>query len=329
MQMTSTRATLVGIDDLDADFAAVIATIARDEVEEAAKMDAPAELMLEVQGGDAEARSVSVAWERADLERLLADTTGDEIAFLFNREELEEAIADPDVEAHGLRERMLVLTVAAATAASAGAGVARAAPDQGVGPGNGAAAVSAVHDEAGLSARGIETTAAHDEASLAARGIEAQPAAAVHDEASLASRGIATPGTHDEASLASRGIEVQPTPASHDEASLAARGIVTPGTHDEASLASRGIDVQPTPAVHDEATLVSRGIVEAPVSIHDEASLAARGIETQPTPGDDTGFEFPTVDATAAAVGAGIGGGLLLITAAGFAARRDRGARPA
>ena len=118
---------------------------------------------------------------------------------------------------------------------------------------------------------------------------------------------------------------MQPTPAGHDEASLAARGIVTPGTHDEASLAARGIEVQPTPAVHDEATLVSRGIVEAPAAVHDEASLAARGIEVQPTPSADTGFEFPTVDATTAAVATGVGGGvILLITAAGFAARRDR-----
>lgn len=326
--MTSTRATLVGINDLDTDFAAVMATIARDEVEEAASMDAPAELMLEVQGADAEPRAVSVAWDRADLEQLLAETSGDEIAFLFNREELERAIADPDVEAHGLRERMLVLTVAAATAA-AGTSIASAAPDQGAGPGTGAAAVSAVHDESGLTARGIEATATHDEASLASRGIETQPIAATHDEASLASRGIATTGTHDEASLASRGIDVQPTPASHDEASLAARGVVTPGTHDEASLAARGVDVQPIPASHDEATLVARGVVEAPAAVHDEASLAARGIEVQPTPADDTGFEFPTVDATTAAVVTGVGGGIaLLITAAGFAARRDR-ARPA
>lgn len=294
MQMTSTRASLVGINDLDTDFATVMATIARDEVEEAARMDAPAELMLEVQGEDAEARAVSVAWERADLERLLAETSGDEIAFLFRRDELEEAIADPDVEAHGLRERMLVLTVAAATAAAAGSSIASAAPDSGVGPGQGTAAASAVHDEAGLATRGIEATAGHDEASLASRGIEAQQVAASHDEAALASRGI--------------------TPA---------------GTHDEAGLASRGIEVQPIPATHDEASLVSRGIVEAPAAVHDEASLASRGIEMQPTPSDDTGFEFPTVDATSAAVATGIGGGIaLLITAAGFAARRDR-MRPA
>jgi hypothetical protein len=122
-----------------------------------------------------------------------------------------------------------------------------------------------------------------------------------------------------------RGIEAQPAAATHDEASLAARGITPAGTHDEASLAARGIETQPTPAAHDEATLVSRGIVEAPVSVHDEASLAARGIDPQPVPSDDTGFEFPSVDPTTVAVTAGVGGGIaLLITAAGFAARRQR-----
>jgi hypothetical protein len=296
MQMTSTRAALVGINDFDAEFAAVTATIPRAEVEEAVQAEEPPELVLEVQrqGEDDGATAVSVEWKREDLERLLRNTTGDNVTLVFRRDQLEEAVSTADVEAHGLRERMLVLTVAAATAAAAGSSIASAAPDSGVGSGQGAAATSAVHDEAGLATRGIEATAGHDEAGLASRGIEAQQIAASHDEAALASRGI--------------------TPA---------------GTHDEASLASRGIEVQPTPATHDEASLVSRGIVEAPVAVHDEASLVARGIDPQPLGGDDTGFEFPTVDATTAAVATGVGGGImLLITAAGFAARRDR-MRPA
>jgi hypothetical protein len=330
MQMTSTRAALVGINDLDAEFAAVTATIPRAEVEEAARAEEPPELVLEVQRqGEADgAAAVSVEWKREDLERLLRNTTGDKVTLVFRRDQLEEAVSTADVEAHGLRERMLVLTVAAATAAAAGSSIASAAPDSGVGPGQGTAAVSAVHDEAGLTTRGIEAMAGHDEASLASRGIEAQQVAASHDEASLASRGITPAGTHDEASLASRGIEAPQVAASHDEASLASRGITPAGTHDEASLASRGIEVQPVPATHDEASLVSRGIVEAPAAVHDEASLAARGIETPPAPAD-TGFEFPTVDATTAAVATGVGGGIaLLITAAGFAARRER-MRPA
>ena len=293
MQMTRTRATLVDASDVAADSAALIATLSRAEVEAAAASADPPELLLEVQragDGGVEHHEVRVEWERSELERLLSEGSGREIRLLFNGDELDQAVAGPEIEAHGLRERALVLTVAAATAATASANVsnALAAPDPG---GGSSATTAAVHDEAGLSTRGITQTPAHDEAGLAARGIDAQATAAVHDEAGLASRGITGPGTRDEATLASRGIE-------------------------SPSL----------PAVHDEATLVARGIGDQAVAVHDEASLAARGIESPPaTDGGPSGFELPTVDATSVAVGAGLVGGFaLLITAAGFAARRDR-----
>lgn len=97
-------------------------------------------------------------------------------------------------------------------------------------------------------------------------------------------------------------------------ATLAARGIepTVAATHDEATLASRGIEPGTLPATHDEATLAARGIVPA-------------------TPAGDGGWalDVPTVDATAAAVvGGGLAGLGLLITAAGFAARRQRSAPP-
>ena len=118
--------------------------------------------------------------------------------------------------------------------------------------------------------------------------------------------------------------------ASHDEATLAARGIepTVVASHDEATLASRGIE--PTVvASHDEATLAARGIGPAVVASHDEATLAARGIAPAPvaSAGDDGGIsiDVPTIDATTAAVAGGLAGLGLLITAAGFATRRERG----
>jgi hypothetical protein len=116
--------------------------------------------------------------------------------------------------------------------------------------------------------------------------------------------------------LAARGIE--PTvAASHDEATLAARGIepTVAATHDEATLAARGIEPGSLPATHDEATLVARGIAPAPAT---------------PT-GDDGGFaiDMPAVDATNAAIAGGLAGLGLLITAAGFATRRQRTGHPA
>jgi hypothetical protein len=286
MEMTTAKAQLVRPDELDATFAPVLATLPRAEFEEVLRSGEPADLLLDVQADGGEQRTVSVAWEHVDLERILGGTDGSEITLAFGRDELEQAWSEPDVEAHGLRERALVLTVVAATAAAGGA--------------RAAAAV----DPAGAGGQATVTASAHDELGSTARGIEATTVAA-HDEAGTTARGIVAPGTHDEATLASRGIS-------------------TPAVHDEATLASRGIEL-PTVAVHDEATLASRGI-GVPAASHDEATLASRGIEPTPVPSDG-GFaiEVPTIDATTAAVVGGVGGGLvLLITAAGFAARRDR-----
>jgi hypothetical protein len=357
MEPTSTRALLVEPPDLAAESAAISATIPRSEIEAALSSDLPLELYLDVKRlsdeSSAEERTLSVAWERADLERLLDDAQGDAITFSFAHDDLERAFED-DVEAHGLRERMLVLTVAAAAAAGASASVAASAPDPGTGGSTPPAAqvshgeaqtasqlAAPANDEASLAARGIQAGSVHDEATLASRGIGEPQSTPAHDEASLAARGIQSSPTHDEATLVSRGIETPTVVVTHDEAltasqlaapandeaSLAARGIQAVPAHDEATLASRGIEAPP--AVHDEATLVDRGIEAPPVAVHDEATLAARGIE--PTPvggGGDTGFDMPTFDATTAAVTAGIGGAALLITAAGFAARRGRGPRP-
>jgi hypothetical protein len=119
---------------------------------------------------------------------------------------------------------------------------------------------------------------------------------------------------HDESTLAARGIEATVV-ASHDEATLAARGIeaTVVASHDEATLAVRGIEPGSLPATHDEATLAARGIVPG-------------------TPTDDGGLaiDVPILDATTvAAVGGGLAGFGLLITAAGFAVRRQKSARPA
>lgn len=297
METTSGRAMLVEPRDLDAEFAAVTATIPRSEVEAALNADEPMELYLDLvrpasDTAAAEERRLSVAWERADLERLLADARSEAITFSFAHNDLERAFEDPDVEGHGLRERALILTVAAAAAGAAAGGAAAKVAEAPGGLGTTPVAVQVSHDEA-LTAGQVQVGPANDEATLASRGIQAT---AAHDEATLAARGIDSPAAvRDEATLAARGIEVAPGPA-----------------RDEATLVARGIEVQQPPAVRDEAT------------------LAARGIQP-PTPADTgSGFDLPTVDATTAAVSGGIAGGIaLLITAAGFTARRGRGIRPA
>jgi hypothetical protein len=226
MEVASTKASLVETPDF-AD--SVTATIPRAEFEAALAQAEPAELFLEVkQPATGDTGDVAVAWDRADLERLLAESTGPTVTVAFDRTELEGILAD--VEAHGLREKALILTVAGAAAL-----------------GGASAAAAAVHDEAGSTARGITPSYV-----------------AVHDEATLAERGIApvAVAAHDEATLAARGIEAGSLPATHDEATLAQRGVEhLAATHDEATLASRGIEPGSVPAIHDEGTLVTRGIV--------------------------------------------------------------------
>ena len=312
MEMTSTTAELVSADDLNAELAAISATVSRAEVEEALGSAERPELFLELMREGDERHELSVSWDRDDLERLLGQSEGDAIRLMFRQEDLEQAI--DDVELHGLRDRMLVLTVAAATAATAASATSNAAAALDVGGATGVQpVVTSVHDEAGLATRGIETTSTNDEATLSQRGIESEAVSVAHDEATLSQRGI----------------ESEAVAVAHDEAGLAARGIAQPGTHDEVSLAARGID--PAPAMHDEATLVDRGIVQPVAAVHDETSLTARGIESQPTPGDDGGIaiDLPTMDAgTAAVVGGAAGGIALLITAAAFSRRRPAAPRP-
>jgi len=72
---------------------------------------------LEVAHGSGEQRALSVAWKRDDLERLL-ELDGSEFTLMFKSDDLERAI-DDDVEAHGVRNRALVLSVAVAGAAVA------------------------------------------------------------------------------------------------------------------------------------------------------------------------------------------------------------------
>jgi hypothetical protein len=110
----------------------VTATLLRADIEEAARSGAgPAELVLDVrrgQGADVEAHSIAVEWSPADLERLLEDGETEEVTIAFDRDEMAAAMdAEADVEAHGLREKAIVLTVVAVSAMST-AGVAQARP---------------------------------------------------------------------------------------------------------------------------------------------------------------------------------------------------------
>lgn len=104
------------------------AILARDEIEKALAADEPPELLVDLtsftpEGKAVETRSVAISWQHDDLERLLQQAGGaDRVQLTFDRTALESAM--DDVDAHGLREKALVLAVAATAAAGFASGAA-------------------------------------------------------------------------------------------------------------------------------------------------------------------------------------------------------------
>jgi len=120
---------------LEIESTALTTQIPRTEIEEAARADGPAELFLDVarvRDGDSHTHEIqtqqriTVSWDPDDLEKLLGSTNSDHVTLAFKAEELARMFDEPDVDAHGLRERIAVLTVAATTVAGLSAGVASA-----------------------------------------------------------------------------------------------------------------------------------------------------------------------------------------------------------
>ncbi|HEY6149052.1 MAG TPA: hypothetical protein VIW19_00915 [Gaiellaceae bacterium] len=131
----------------DTEARGLVTTIPRKEVEEALRKDAPVDLLLDVErvaadGVGRETERIALAWEPQDLERLLGTATNEEITLSFDEAELQQLL-DEDVEAHGMREKLAVLSVAAGIAA-VGAGPAGAMVYAGSGGGTSVGTPAAV-----------------------------------------------------------------------------------------------------------------------------------------------------------------------------------------
>jgi len=130
--------------------------------------DGPVELTFDVVRVGGATEAISMMLERPDLERTLQSADGEELAFVFDADELEHAIEDPDVEAQGLRETAAVLTVAvAAMAGSAGVASAATGGASGTGyvvPAGSTVAIVNDADAAGASGTGYVIPAGSDEA---------------------------------------------------------------------------------------------------------------------------------------------------------------------
>jgi hypothetical protein len=181
----------------DSEARGLAATVSRAEVEKALRSDeGPVDLLLDVERATSEGREtqrIALGWEPQDLERLLETTEASEISLTFDEGEL-QSLLDEDVEAHGMRETLAVLTVAAGMAA-AGAGSAFASPvSDGALPG------------------GAATPAAQVTASEVSTGLGAQRAIATADQA----------GRAVTASEVSTGLGTQQTTQAADQGGRAA-----------------------------------------------------------------------------------------------------------
>jgi hypothetical protein len=130
--------------------------------------DGPVELTFDVVGVGGATEAISMILERPDLERTLQSADGEELALVFDPDELERAIEGSEVEAQGLRETAAVLTVAvAAMAGSAGVASAAAGGASGTGyvvPAGGTVAIVNDAGAAGASGTGYVVPAGGAEA---------------------------------------------------------------------------------------------------------------------------------------------------------------------
>src|SRR6266536_1043296 len=165
MEEVASTPKLVDPADVDAK-GAPSATFPRADIEAALRDEAGADLFLEIariQNGERDDRKIKVAWERSDLEELLQRASGDHVTLTFDQAELERLL-DADVEAHGFREKALVLTVAAATAAGMASQAGAQVLSDGGGGGSSAAVAGFVTDASTSGVPGSVTSFSTDAA---------------------------------------------------------------------------------------------------------------------------------------------------------------------
>jgi len=284
------------------------ATLPRSDVEAALQDDAGSDLFLEIariQNGERDDRTIKVAWDRSDLQELLK-SGGDSITFVFDHSELERMLDDPDVEAQGLREKALVITVAAATAAAGFAGSASAhVLSDGSTSGTPAAAVSGIATDTATA--GVPGSVS----SFATDASTAGPAAAAADAGTVAPDGwtnAANTTAADSAAVAADGW----TNAVNSPVPDGGINVVTDASTSGQAGAVSGFATDASTAGQPGA--ISGGILS------DVGSEATRAPETGAVADTGSGFTMPDGAAEAA-----LAGGLaLLITGAAFVSRTQR-----
>ena len=259
--------------------------------------DGPVELTFDVVRVGGRTDAITLTMERSDLERTLQSADGDELALVFNPDELEWAIDGPDVEAQGLRETAAVLTVAvAAMAGSAGAAMAGTGGASGTGyvvPASSHAAIVSNDGAGGASGTGYVVPAGGDQAIVSDDGA-----------VGASGTGYVIPAGSDQAIVNDASSEGT---ASTAAGGASGTGYVVPAGGDQAIVSDDGaVGASGTgyviPAGGDQAIVNDAGTTSASV-----ASSA----------GDGAGLS----STDAAAIGTGA---ILLVAGAAFAATRTK-----
>jgi hypothetical protein len=328
MEETSGSATLVeSAPEIEAQ--GMTTTLPRAEVEEALRSeDGPIELFLDLlRPTDDEARTVRVAWDHDDLERILEASSGETVTLAFDREELERAF--DDVEGHGLRERALVLTVAVATAA-AGASGAQAGAVGGPGAGGGPSATAASVTPSGPGGTGGPISPAADVAGYQQAGGAAETPSmegyqrAMPSDYGVTSGAVGAAGEESPAEVTG-GAASTPSMEGYQRAmpSDYGPGGAVGAAGDQSPAEVTGGAGEPAGgavgASGGEAPAAVTGAAGQPEFVPGATDFPTRPVQQQPT-GEGAGVSIPE-PARDAAIAGGIA---LLITAAGFAVRGQR-----
>ena len=177
----------------------IAATLPRTDIEEALRMDETPELILDIDrrsDGDVEAHTVRVAWSDDQLEELLRDTGSDDITLYFDAGEVDETLADEDIEAHGMKEKTAaVLTVAAVAVGTAGAVAHPASAKTAVGGGGGSGAGATIEmvSDAASSGTAAAPEMVSDAASSGPSGVQVAEASGPQLVSDAASTGTPSP----------------------------------------------------------------------------------------------------------------------------------------
>jgi hypothetical protein len=290
--------------------------VARDDVKKAIQSsDGPLELVLDLtrfEGGDAaETRSIAVAWERKDLEELLSKSQGEQVVLTFDGKALRDAF-ESDVEAHGLRERALVLAVAATAATGIAAGAA-------------SGSTLAENDRAHFSSAAVtQTSLGADDRDVSRADPLSQPSLHSDDRAVARTDPLSQPslGPDDRAvpRAAPQPVAGEPGLSPDDRALPRTDPLAQPSIGPDDRAVPRATPVPEPTLGADDRALPRTDPVSQPALGPDDRALPRTDPLAQPDPVTGSADDGTFIEAPSPGTIAVIGGIALAITGAAFAA---------